>query len=119
MKIPKSALRVCIIMPAFNEASIIGDVVSSVNQAFQTSPYSAEIVVVNDGSWDKTGSIARQRGAIVLCHPINRGLGGALSTGLEYARINSADITVSFDADGQHDTAFLPVLLEPLSLSYS
>ena len=102
MKIPKTALRVCIIMPAFNEASIIGDVVYSVIQAFQTSPYSAEIVVVNDSSKDETSVIANKNGATVINHILNSGAGGATATGLSYAEQNGFDIAATMDADGQH-----------------
>lgn len=86
---------VYIIIPAFNEEKTIGNVIDQVRR------YYSDIVVVDDGSSDATSVIAKQHGAAVLQHRINRGQGAALETGDEYARQNNADIVVHFDADGQ------------------
>lgn len=94
--------RVCIIIPAYNESSVIGDVVTSIIDSFKSSSYHTEIVVVNDGSQDRTGAIARQHGAIVINHILNSGAGGATATGLSYAQQNNFDIACTMDADGQH-----------------
>ncbi|MEA3355700.1 MAG: glycosyltransferase family 2 protein, partial [Patescibacteria group bacterium] len=63
---------------------------------------------------DETGRIAKKKGVIVLRHVINRGLGGALATGLEYAKVNQADIAVTMDSDGQHDPNNIKTILKPL-----
>jgi glycosyltransferase involved in cell wall biosynthesis len=63
------------------------------------------VVVVDDGSRDKTSVLARQAGALVVRHAINRGLGAALGTGIETANRLNADAVVTMDADGQHLTA--------------
>jgi glycosyltransferase involved in cell wall biosynthesis len=101
----KSELRVCVVIPAFNESSVIGDVVKGVIKTFKNTPYSAEIVVVNDSSKDSTGVVAKKHGATVINHILNTGAGGATATGLSYAQQNGYDIACTMDADGQHDSS--------------
>lgn len=103
MTTKQKQLRVCVVMPAYNEAGVIFEVVSSVIKAFKNTPYSAEIVVVNDASKDETGSIAHKNDAVVINHILNSGAGSATATGLRYARQNKFDIVATMDADGQHD----------------
>lgn len=100
----KSALRVCIVIPAFNESSVIGDVIKDVIKTFKNTSYSTEIVVVNDSSKDNTALVAKQHGATVINHILNTGAGGATATGLSYAQQNGYDIACTMDADGQHDS---------------
>lgn len=86
-----------IIVPAFNEATVIGEVVAELRTVF------GHVVCVDDGSADGTGEIARQAGAFLVRHPINLGQGAAIQTGVEYARKqNGANVFATFDADGQH-----------------
>ncbi|MDD4476944.1 MAG: glycosyltransferase family 2 protein [Patescibacteria group bacterium] len=88
------------IVPAFNEEKKIGRVISGLFE------HGAEkIIVVDDGSNDKTAENARAAGAIVLSHKINRGQGAALQTGDEYAFLNGAEYAVHFDGDGQFNPA--------------
>jgi len=103
MESSKTPLRICVVMPAFNESGVIGDVISDVIKSFKTSPYFAEIVVVNDASRDDTGIIAKKYGATVIDHILNSGAGSATATGLSYAQQNGFDIATTMDADGQHD----------------
>lgn len=95
-------LRVCIVIPAYNEASVIKDVIKSVLKTFHSSPYAATAVVINDGSKDDTAAQAEKAGAIVINHILNSGAGGATATGLSYAQQNDFDIACTMDADGQH-----------------
>lgn len=83
------------IIPAYNEATTIFEVINKVK------PMVDEVVVINDGSSDKTKELAKTSGTIVLSHIINRGQGAALETGNKYALNNGAEIIVHFDADGQ------------------
>lgn len=99
----KKQVRVCIVLPTWNEAEVIGKVVTGAIQALNTSSYSGEVLVVNDGSKDDSGQIARKHGARVIDHILNTGQGGAVATGLSYAEQNGFDIGVTMDADGQHD----------------
>lgn len=95
--------RVCIIIPAYNEEVSIASVIRSTINVFKDSSFSADIIVVDDGSKDKTGHIAKKNGAIVVRHIVNSGAGGATATGLRYAEINQYDICATMDADGQHN----------------
>ncbi len=100
---------VCVIIPAYNEASTIGNVLSGL----QALGY--RTVLVDDGSKDATAEIARKAGATVLSHCVNLGQGAALQTGIEYVRQQGiADVVVTFDADGQHQAADIPILLNAL-----
>lgn len=92
-------LKVFCVIPAFNEEKTILEVINSVK------PYVSEIVVVDDGSEDKTAYLVEtprlKVGTSLLKHIVNRGQGAALETGTEYALKRGADIIVHFDADGQ------------------
>jgi glycosyltransferase involved in cell wall biosynthesis len=103
-------LKVLIIIPAFNEEASIGTVVSSIRQNVPE----AEILVINDGSTDKTSEKASLAGADVAELPFNLGIGGAMQTGYLYASENSYDIAVQVDADGQHDPRYIKALMQPV-----
>ncbi|MHA7666422.1 glycosyltransferase family 2 protein [Mycolicibacterium sp. HS_4_1] len=88
---------VWIVIPAYNEASVIADVVADVRTVFPN------VVCVDDGGRDDTGDRAFSAGAHVVRHPVNLGQGAAIQTGVEYARSRpGAKIFATFDADGQH-----------------
>jgi glycosyltransferase involved in cell wall biosynthesis len=91
------AASTCVVIAAYNEASVLGDVLA---QVLESLP---RVVVVDDGSSDGTGAIARNWGASVVTHPTNLGQGAALMTGIRYAlRLPGVSHVVTFDADGQH-----------------
>lgn len=96
--------RVCVVIPAYNEATVISEVVKSAREVFLKSKkaYDIDIVVVNDGSKDETANEAKKGGAIVINHILNSGAGSATLTGLAYARQHNYDIAATMDADGQH-----------------
>lgn len=87
---------VSVIIPAYNEAQTIGDVVKKIRSLYPDF----EIIVVNDGSEDDTDEIAKDSGSIVYSHPYNIGNGAAIKSGI---RIASGEILVFMDGDGQHD----------------
>jgi HAD superfamily hydrolase (TIGR01549 family) len=87
-----------VVVPAYNEEKTLGSVLKDLLKYFRRD----EIVVVNDGSRDRTEEIARSYGVRVLTHFVNRGLGGALGTGFAYAVRKNARLVITFDADGQH-----------------
>lgn len=96
--IPDTPYRdVWIVIPAFNEATVIADVVTDVRAMFPN------VVCVDDGSADDTGERALRAGAHLVRHPVNLGQGAAIQTGVEYARSRpGAAVFATFDADGQH-----------------
>lgn len=88
---------ICVVIPAYNEGSVIAEVVGRVrNEGF------AHILVVNDGSSDDTAAQAERAGAVVISHLVNRGAGAGAQTGIQYARLNGIAHIVQIDADGQH-----------------
>lgn len=88
---------VWIVIPAFNEATVIADVIADVRTTFD------HVVVVDDGSADQTATAALNAGAHVVRHPVNLGQGAAIQTGVEYARSRPGGrLFATFDADGQH-----------------
>ncbi len=95
--------RVCIIIPAYNEAKVVGVVVKNIKSALKKEGVLGDVVVINDGSKDATAEEARDNGAFVINHILNSGAGGATATGLSYANQNGYDIAATMDADGQHD----------------
>lgn len=102
--------KILVIIPAYNEEVSIGSVIGDVRKNVPE----ADIVVVNDGSRDATGSIAERLGAAVLHHPYNLGIGATMQTGYKYARLKGYGIAVQVDADGQHPADQIRLLVKPL-----
>jgi hypothetical protein len=105
-----AALRRVAIVPALNEEESVGRVVDEI-RAFDPG---FEVVVVDDGSVDRTAEVARKRGARVLRLPFNLEIGGAVQTGFRFAFENGYDLAVRVDGDGQHDPAELAAIVEPI-----
>ena len=99
-----------LIVPAWNEEQSVGNVVTDLRAALPD----ADILVVNDGSTDRTSEVALLAGARVLDLPVNLGVGGAMRAGYKYAFRNGYARTVQHDADGQHDPAAVAPLLEAM-----
>jgi glycosyltransferase involved in cell wall biosynthesis len=102
-------IDISIIVPAYNEAQIIGQVVNNLQSIMQKTDYRFEIIVIDDGSSDESALEAEKSGAKVLKHPYNIGNGAAIKTGIRNA---SGKIFVMLDADGQHPPEYIPKLLE-------
>jgi len=113
MQHSQSDNNMLIIVPAYNEA---GQIVQVINNIRTHVPH-ADIVVVNDGSKDDTLERARQTGVAVLNLPYNLGIGGAVQTGYRYALSGGYNMAVQIDGDGQHDPAELYKLMQALSQS--
>ncbi|MBI5370090.1 glycosyltransferase family 2 protein [Candidatus Uhrbacteria bacterium] len=90
-------MKLIAVIPAYNEEQTLADVLK------RARPFVDGLIVVDDGSRDRTSDIARTQGAVVVRHVINRGLGAALGTGFAFALRCGADAVVTFDADGQHN----------------
>ena len=101
--------RVLVIIPAHNEAESIADVVHNIRASVK-----AGIVVIDDGSTDRTGEIALAEGAELLRLPFNLGIGSAMQTGYRFADREGYDIAVQTDGDGQHDASYLTQLIQPV-----
>jgi glycosyltransferase involved in cell wall biosynthesis len=104
------ARRVLVVIPALNEAASVAAVISRVKQVLPV----ATVLVVDDGSSDRTAEVAAAAGATVARLPFNLGVGGAMRTGFRYALRHGFDAVVQIDADGQHDPVHLPELLNAL-----
>lgn len=104
------AAKGLLIVPAFNEARTIAEVLRAVALAST----GLEVVVVDDGSRDETADLALDHRATLIRHPFNLGYGAALQTGYKYALVSGAPFLVQMDADGQHDARQIPELLGPI-----
>jgi glycosyltransferase involved in cell wall biosynthesis len=97
---------VCI--PAYNEAKTIGNIVRSAKE------FASEVIVCDDGSADSTFNRAKEAGATVIRHVVNRGYGSAIKTLFEAAKEKEADVMITLDSDGQHDPSQIPSLVKPI-----
>lgn len=106
-------MKLCVLIPAYNEEETITDVIRKIPK---TIPGVNEIIVmiVNDGSTDRTAQLAKEAGAMVVSHSYNKGVGGAFISGLNQALEIGADIMVNIDADGQFSPNEIPKLIQPI-----
>lgn len=102
-------MRDLVIIPAFNEAATLPAVLSELSRS-----QDLDVLVIDDGSEDRTAEVARAAGVTVLQLPFNLGIGGALRTGFRYAVDRGYERAVQLDADGQHDPALIRSLLDAL-----
>lgn len=108
MNINKNTL---VIIPAYNEEDSIGKVIDNIIGNISD----VDILVINDGSFDKTAGILKERKDIFVVHHLfNLGIGAALETGCQFALSQGYDYIVRMDGDGQHDRAFIKAILEPI-----
>ena len=103
-------MRTLVIIPAYNEEDALPDTLAEL----RSHQPGLDVVVVSDGSVDRTAEVGREAGAAVLELPFNLGIGGALRTGFLYAVRHGYDAAVQFDADGQHDPAHIKTLTDAL-----
>ncbi len=108
LNLNKSGLLVVAGIPAYNEEKAIARVV------MEAQKFSDIVIVCDDGSADLTGEIAERLGAVVIRHERNKGYGAALQSLFKKAKMLNADVLVTFDSDGQHDPAQIPLLVEPI-----
>lgn len=102
--------RVLVIVPAHNEEESLPATLAEV----RARAPQVDVLVVDDGSHDRTSEVARAAGVAVVRHPVNLGVGGTLQTGFRWAMAHGYDIGVQLDADGQHDASYLAPLLAPV-----
>lgn len=103
-------LKVLVIIPAYNEAESIVNVI----RKLQNDCPEADYVVINDCSKDNTLTVLAENQTSYINLPLNLGIGGGVQTGYKYALQNGYDIAIQIDGDGQHDTAYLNKVIEPI-----
>lgn len=99
-------MRVCVVLPAFNEAENISEVIRKIKEL------GIDVIVIDDGSTDSTSSIAEKEGSYLIRHPKRRGKGASLKDGFDYVKRRDYDIIITMDADGQHDPSEIPLFIE-------
>jgi glycosyltransferase involved in cell wall biosynthesis len=102
-----SAVRVTFLIPAYNEAATIGEVIERV----AALPLDAQVIVIDDGSTDGTGDIAEAHGGVQVIRQPNRGKGAAIRAGIPHIE---GEIVVIQDADMEYDPAEVPSLIDPI-----
>ena len=106
-------MKLAIVIPAYNEEKSIKNVLSSLPDKISEVDEIISIMV-DDGSQDKTYSIAKQEASYAIRHIINLGVGAATTTGIEAAKKLQSDIVVTIDADGQHNPKDIEKLIKPV-----
>jgi glycosyltransferase involved in cell wall biosynthesis len=107
---PLAAVRRIAIVPAYNEERNIGRLLAELRAVDPD----LEVVVISDGSTDRTAQVAAAAGAYVVKLPFNLGIGGAVQTGFRYAVEGGYELAVRLDGDGQHDPSQLPLVVAPV-----
>lgn len=107
-------MKVIITIPSFNEEKTIGDIIKKVKKVMDENRFEYKILVIDDGSKDKTKENAEKAGAIVFCHPINYGLAETFRTEMKKALELNPDIIVHIDADCQYLASDIPKLIKPI-----
>jgi len=105
-------MKILVIVPAYNEEGAIADVVTDLRENFAEG----DILVVNDGSQDRTSEIARALGVSLIDLPYNLGIGGAMQTGFLYAATKGYEAAIQFDGDGQHRAGEIRRILDAFRL---
>jgi glycosyltransferase involved in cell wall biosynthesis len=105
-----ASLRRIAIVPAYNEEACIAQVIDEIRR-FDAG---LDIVVIDDGSQDRTADVARRHGVYVLRLPFNLGIGGSVQTGFRFAWENGYNLAVRVDGDGQHDPSQLGAIIAPV-----
>ena len=106
--------KIFIIIPAFNEATVIIDVIAEIKSVGYQN-----IIVIDDGSADNTyEQAAKEAGVIALKHFLNRGKGAAVKTGIEAAKILGTDVVITIDGDGQHNPEDIKKMLTLINEGY-
>jgi len=106
-------VKLVVIIPALNEEATISSVVERIPDSIHGVD-EQQVIVVDDGSTDRTSELAAKAGAVVVTHPENRGVGLAFQTGIDAALRRGADIIVNIDGDGQFDPTDIPALVGPI-----
>ncbi len=111
-------MKVVITIPAYNEEKTVGKVIDNIKEVMAASGYSYEVIIVDDGSKDKTAEIAKSKGAAVYSHPKNYGLAETFRTEIEKCLEHNPDVIIHTDADGQYLASDIPKLITSIEDGY-
>ena len=111
-------MKVVVTIPAYNEEKSIGEVIKKIKEVMQSNKYNFKILVVDDGSRDRTKEVARENEAIVFSHPVNMGLAETFRTEIEKCLELKVDIIVHIDADNQYRAEEIPLLIKGIEDGY-
>ena len=111
-------MKIVVTIPAYNEEKTVGGVISKTHKIMKENRYDYSILIVDDGSSDKTAITAKKSGAMVYSHPKNYGLAESFRTGIEKALKLNANIIVHIDADGQYKPEEIPKLVKEVQNGY-
>lgn len=106
--------KVLLVIPAYNEEECILDTVNKIKNYNKKNKTKYDVLVINDGSTDRTGEILDKNNILHIDLIENLGIGGAVQTGYIYAYRNDYDFAVQFDGDGQHDVEYVQKLIETM-----
>lgn len=107
-------MRALLIIPAYNEEENILKTYKTIVNYNKQNKTKYDIIVINDGSTDKTGEICLKNNIPTINLVHNLGIGGAVQTGYKYAYENDYDIAIQYDGDGQHDVRYVKNIIEPI-----
>ena len=110
----KKDKKILLVIPAYNEEESILKVVNKIYDYNKENNTNYSVVVINDGSKDKTEEILCENKINHIKLINNLGIGGAVQTGYKYARENDYDVAVQFDGDGQHDIRYVRDIIKPI-----
>lgn len=105
-------MKLLAVIPAFNEERSLPELIKA------TQNYVDQVLVIDDGSSDKSAEVSREAGAMVIQHPVNMGKGAACRSGFYAAKAIHADAVITLDSDGQHDPADIPNFIEAYNSTY-
>ena len=111
-------MKIVVTIPAYNEETTIGSLINKINEVMSNRKYDYKIIVVDDGSKDKTTEVAKLENAVVYSHPKNYGLADTFRTEIEKALELDADVIVHIDADIQYIPKEIPLLLKEIENGY-
>ena len=111
-------MKIVVTIPAYNEEKSIGDIIEEIKGVMSSKKYNYQILVLDDGSRDRTAYVSKKAGAIVYSHPKNYGLAETFNTEMQKSIELKADIIVHIDADGQYLASDIPKLVEEVKNGY-